>query len=172
MNHRISCPCISAINRYFGTIFLAFCWIAGLVCGCILSLQTEVIHFSLMREVASCSVSIVGLFAVLLPFLISAIAVYFSQVWLIFPISFLKAFSFAYVAASVSQAFGSSGWLIRLLLLFTDICTAPILFLLWLGCLNGFLNIRSAKWLFFAVICIAICGFDYFVISPFLYRLI
>lgn len=172
MNHRISIPCIPVLNRYFATIFLAFCWCAGLLGGCILSRQTDQIHFSLMREAVNRSVSIVGLFAVLLPFLISAIAVYFTQVWLIFPVSFLKAFSFAYVAASVTQAFGTCGWLIRLLLLFTDVCTVPILFWCWLRFLNGSLNKRSAEMMLCAAICIAICGFDYFVISPFLNGLI
>ena len=126
----------------------------------------------MMRRAVSCPVSIVGLVVVLLPFLFSAFAVYLSKTWLFLPFCFLKAFQFAYVAGSVSMAFGSAGWLIRLLLLFSDGCTIPVLLWIWLRWIG-----RGGRKALQQIAACTILGamvwaVDYFVVSPFLGMLI
>ena len=159
-------------NRKVSTIILAFCWCAGLLTGCFLANHAGNIHSSMMRRAVSCPVSIASLVVLLLPFLFSAFAVYLSKTWLFLPFCFLKAFQFAFVASLVSTAFGSFGWLIRLLLLFSDGCTIPVLLWIWFRWIGS----GGRK----AVQQIAVCAIlgcvawsvDYFVVSPFLGMLI
>ncbi len=172
MNNHISPTCIPSFYSKFSTIFLAFCWCAGLVLGCCLPQHLDRSYFSLMHKAVNRSVSIVGLFAVLLPFLISAIAVYFSQTWLVFPICFIKAFSFAFVAACVTFAFGPSGWLVRVLLLFTDFLSAPVVLGYWLRLAKNPANKAFQDLAVCAAICAIFCSLDYFIVSPFLTGLI
>lgn len=83
---------------------------------------------SLMRACCDSSVSIVGLFLVpFFPFLISAVAVYFSLPWLLCLTALCKMFSFGFCTCAVAVGFAEAGWLICLLLLFTDLCTLPVL---------------------------------------------
>ncbi len=172
MNNHISHTCIPGFYSKFSTIFLAFCWCTGLFLGCYLPQYLDHSYFSLMHKAVNRSVSIVGLFAVLVPFLISAIAVYFSQTWLIFPICFFKSFSFAFIAACVTIAFSSSGWLVRSLLLFTDILSAPVVLGYWLRLVKTPANKAFQDSAVCAAICAIFCSLDYFVVSPFLAGLI
>ena len=119
-------------------LFLAFCWCGGLICG-ILAYSTAGVSFApMMRGAAFGAVSIAGLLGITtLPFLISAFAVSFSMAWLLFPVCFCKAFAFSFVSMGVLQAFGSAGWLVRLLLLFSDCTGMPLLYGFWLRHLPG-----------------------------------
>lgn len=159
--------------RKAGIILLAFFWTLGLFLGIYSSFPMEDSFFRLMRAAAGCRVSIVGLFAVLiLPFLFSAFAVYFSQPWLLLLICFLKAYCFGFCCFLTQISFGSAGWLLRLLLLFSDCCILPVLCWFWIRHISGE---KRALWQDLAVCAAAsllIGGVDYCVISPFLATLI
>lgn len=152
---------------------LACAWLLGLVSGAVLSIFAGDPLFSMMRAAASSCVSIPGLLsATLLPLLFSAFAVYISKPWLLIPIAFGKAFLFSYLSVGVMIAFGSAGWLIWWLLMFSDSCSLPLLWWFWLKAVSqprGSLIRRTG----FALAAAAVIGsVDYCIVSPFLADLI
>ena len=159
-------------NRKVSTIILAFCWCAGLFTGCFFANHAGDVHFTMMRRAVSCPVSIAGLVVMLLPFLFSAFAVYLSKTWLFLPFCFLKAFQFAYIAGLVGVSFGSAGWLIRLLLFFTDGWEILLLLWIWLRWIGGGARQAIREITFCGILCSVIWIIDYFVVSPFLGMLI
>ena len=161
-----------ASSRKRVVIFLAFAWCAGLILGCVLALLSTPFSVSMMRTIRSTRVSIVGLLAILyLPLFISAFAVYISQIWLLIPICFTKAFSFSFVALGVSLAYPAGSWLLRFFLLFSDCLAIPCLYWSWYrGCENGRRKALQADAL--VSIPLFLIGIaDYYCISPFLSNL-
>jgi len=152
---------------------LAFCWVLGLLCGAVVSLSAESSLVPLMHSAACRPVSITSLLCVtILPFLISALAVASSWTALIFPLCFCKAFSFAFVSLGVFQAYGSAGWIVRYLLLFSDCAAVPFLYGFWLRCLSGRHTLCLFDTALMLGICILLGSMDYRIISPYLARLI
>lgn len=113
-------------------LILAGSWISGLLCGvfCYSVSSPEII--ALMHRTPSCSVSIVGLLnAALIPFLLSAFFLAYSLPWIVTVICFWKAFLFSFVSAGFLTCFGSGGWLLRYILLFSDCTALPLLYWYW-----------------------------------------
>lgn len=153
-------------------IQLACAYLFGLISGVLISMSASDALCSAMRAAVYGRVSIPGLLsAILLPFLFSALAVYISSSWLLIPIAFGKAFLFAFLGTGILGAFGSAGWLVRLLLMFSDIASMPLLWWYWRKSLCG-----SGHFTRNAVVAagfvLLIGSVDYCVISPFLANLI
>ena len=124
--------------RKYSFLFLAFCWIAGLLSGASVYLAAEDSLNSLMRSAVMRPVSIVSLLCVtMFPFLISAFAVYISEPWLLLIVSFGDAFVLSFVSLGVVQCSGSAGWLVRWLLVFSASLASPLKYLYWLRHLTG-----------------------------------
>ena len=162
-------PGTSLTLRKDPTYFLAFSWVVGLLSGMIISLGHYPTTASLMRLAPTAQVSIVSLIsAISLTLFLSATAVYYSQAWLLIPIVFSKAFIYAFVCAGVLASWGSAGWLLQLLLIFSDTMMLPVLWLFWLracrqagkSAISGIIPAVSAGFL--------ICSIDLRFISPFL----
>lgn len=154
-------------------LYLAFSWIAGMVCGSFFYLWAGESIFILMRSVVYSPVSIVGVLCVsLLPILISAYAVFLSNLSLLLSICFAKAFLFSFVSLGILWAFASAGWLMRILLLFSEWTSLPILYWYWLRCLNPDhrVNLWETAWVCSLMLLMGSIHFR--VISPFLVRLI
>lgn len=150
---------------------LAFC--IGLILGIFSAGIAGETFFSMMRGAAYSTVSIPGLLSmILLPFLFTAFAVYFSHPWLLLLIGFGKAFSFGLCSCGVMWAFGSAGWLIRMLLIFSDGMILPVLMWLWLRHISGRKPSFSRDLAVCAAFALFIGGFDYCVVSPFLVTLL
>ena len=162
------------VGRHRACIFsLLLFWCAGLLLGVYSGTAAEDVSLALMRAAAGSRVSIVNLLAVtVLPFLLSAFAVFFSRQWLIFPLCFGKAFSFGFCAYAVCGAFPGAGWLIRFLLLFSDQCFIPVLFWFWIRHIGG--QKRNLRW--DTAVCLGVAAvvgsLDQWLISPFLAALI
>ncbi len=100
----------------------------GLIFGTLFAANANSSIFPMMRQVDFGPVSIVfHLVAQLLPFLIAAYAASLSRLWLLNAVCGCELFSFAYMGALVWIAFGSAGWLVRFLFLFSDIILSPVL---------------------------------------------
>ena len=160
-------------SRKTSMILFCFVWIAGLLCGSIIAAQVSDTYLLLMRRAASSPVSITDLLAaVLLPFLFIALSVYISRPKLIYLICFMKACTFMITGFSVIAAFGSAGWLVRLLLQFTDQAA------LGLFCWFAYRHLDGSKdrlWPHTAACGACIIGLgwiDYCYVSPFLALLI
>lgn len=154
-------------------LFLAFCWITGLLCGVSTFLSAGNSLDSVMRSAVGRPVSIVSLLCVtIFPFLFSAFAVYISEPWLLAPISFGNAFVLSFVSLGVMRCSGSAGWLVRLLLTFSASLAAPLLYLYWLRHLTGCRRFSSLEAALVLCVCAVIGSIDFRLISPLLVRLI
>lgn len=148
-------------------------WIVGLLAGTVFAVITDVSFLPLMRKAAACRVSIIGLMCTaLLPFLFAAYAVFINRFELLLTVCVCKVFSFAYCAVLAARAFGSAGWLVQPLLQFTDICTVPVL--CWFSLRHIRTDTVSLRTEFSVCLFLtaAAAGLDYFVVSPFLAKLI
>ena len=154
-------------------ILLAFSWLLGLGAGGFVSRNAGDHIVSLMRLAPMCQMSIVGLFFnILLPFLLSAFAVYVGLPKLMLIICFGKAFTYAFVVCGIFACYDGSGWLIRWLLLFSDSCSLVLLYGYALRHISGACRFSLSS---FAVLVVGIgllTGVDYTMISPFLRRLL
>ena len=85
---------------------------------------------------------------------------------------FLKAFLFAYTGAAILILYPVSGWLLRWLLMFSDMVTMPILWFLWISV--SFDNLESLhRRIVICAFCFVLVGcVDLLMIVPFLARLI
>lgn len=114
---------------------LIFLWIFGLFFGVWLAVGADDSSFLMMRGADLVTVSIPGLLLItVLPFLFTAIAVFLSKPWLLSALVFAKAAMFGYSAGWVTAAYGTASWIVRILLMFSDVCTMPLLMWLWLRC--------------------------------------
>lgn len=157
-----------AVSRRSCKLILLFLWIIGFLCGVVCAAYADNLT-SLMRTCFSSGVSIVGLLSVpILPFLISAVAVYCSAPLILYFTGFCKAFLIGFSLCVVHSVFDGGGWLICLLLFFTDLLTAPVLMLFQLrycGC-EGTVRPRD---ILFPLFWFALVGaVDCFAVVPFL----
>lgn len=154
------------------TWILGLYWLLGLLLGIFFTARADDTYLLLMRQAACCRVSITGLAAAVgLPFLFCTFAAS-AGVWLIPWICLIKAFLFSSCAAALTASFGSAGWLVRLLLQFSDGLCLPLL--LWFSARvylqKGQDVLRDLRnCLIFTA---ATVWIDYRVISPFLVSLI
>lgn len=170
---RLCCRKVLDIDVKRRRCALAVCWFSGLLCGIFVFLRAGAPVTSLMRRMLYGSVSIVSLISIcFIPFLFTAFAVFISELRLLFPICFCKALLFAFVSIGICAAFGSAGWLLRTLLLFCDGICVLFLYILWVRLLSGQEFKCFAGTIGFSVVCILAGITDYYVISPFLARLI
>lgn len=162
-----------SFRRKVGRSFLACCWIGGLICGICFCLNAGMSLFSWMRDGLLGPVSIRPMLCVtLLPFFLAAVAVFASGSGLLFGLAFAKGFSMACVGLAVQLLWADGGLLMRWLLLFASIHTAPLLYGFCLrhvgrDCPPSFAEIA---WLLTAGCSLG--SIDYFIIVPFLARLI
>lgn len=145
-------------------------WIAGSVLALFVSKQTS---FSLMYPLRVERVSIVGMIVSLIfPITLSYILLNRCCFYTIIPVIALKAFFYMYCFYAITCSFGTAGWLVRILLLFSD--TFSVIFLLIYcyrfaaGNRNDMLRLYQIMLLFL----ILVGSLDYYVISPFIMMLI
>ena len=152
---------------------LAISWIGGLILGAVIVTSADTLLFPTMRTAIFGCMSISGLLvSVLLPLLFTAFAVYYSQIWLIFLIAFLKAFLFSFVGTGILVSFHGAAWLIRDLFLFRQTLTIPFLWYLWM-CLLSDNRRKALGGAILTGIGILLIGcVDYVFIEPFLMALI
>ncbi len=167
---------IRRISTWFfenrGTVLLAFFWFLGLFLGFLLAANSSTSYYSLMRSAACHRVTIVGLTAAAyLPFLLTAYAVYLGKASLVYLCCFAKAVSFACCAGSCLLAFGSGGWLVRLMMQFTDILLVPVFCWFSLRQISGSGMLKKDFFLCSALYILA-GTLDYCLVSPFLVTLI
>jgi hypothetical protein len=151
-------------------VLLGIFWFLGMLSAVVTYSQTRISFSSLMRLAAADQVSIVSLIlSLLLPYLLSAFAVYISKPLLLLPIAFLRGFSLMLVFMGASEAFGSAGWLVRSLFLFSDLSFMPFLYLFWHRNISGVT--QDGRWVC-CMVGIFIACLDYRYVSPFLVGLL
>ena len=159
-------------GRSSTAIILAFMFFTGLLCGTVTATYTEPSYLLMMRRGLTYPVSIVVLLpAVILPLLFSALAVFISQLWLLIPIAFLKAYLYGFLSSCIYISGQASGWLLHGLFMCTDCLSIPVMFWFWFrSCSNTKSNLSS--FLLAVILVIGIAFIDYQFISPFLASLL
>lgn len=148
---------------------LSVLWSLGLVCGLFFVSLLDDFLFELFYDASINRPLLLGILVVtILPIAVSAIAVYCSAPLLIYVLCILKAFCFSFGLCGVVAVFGYSGWLIRLLLLFSDSCMAILLFWLWYRVLSPNHKAVLRDLLICSAIAAIIGMVDYFLVSPYL----
>ena len=149
-------------------VFLGITWITGLLLGWfIATVLVDCLQKTSSWFLCGRKNMLSFLLPAFLPFLISALAVYFSAPGLLFAICATQAFLFGFYGFAVCFIFGQCSWLLRLLFMFTDICSAPILYLYWLRYLYAKSPLSWGTHICFSFCLLVICGIDLYVISPF-----
>lgn len=158
-------------KRYL--FFLAFIWLLGLLSGVGFSSLAGHSFFSLMRGAAFRPVSIVSLLSVsLLPFLFSAVTVYIRSFGLLAVLCFIKGCLFAFVSMGIFAAFESAGWLLRILMMFSNLfCLLP-LWWCWIRILSGAPKGSFSPVVGGGLMAAGIVCYDYLYVLPFLAKLV
>ncbi len=158
--------------RKYPSLKLAFFWIAGLFVGLGLFGLSGISPESLLRESMMGPVSAEALLVrVMVPFLICVAGILLDQHWLIYVCAFCKAVLLAFASMCTMIAFGSGGWLIRFLFLFTDTLMCVVWYGFWMDSLSR-TSFSTVKAMFLCAVGFFIAGVDLRVISPLLMRII
>jgi len=166
-------PVFSSPFRKSECYFLAFAWVMGLVSGSFVFRYSGSDLVSQMPLAANSQPSIFGLLtSCLLPFLFSAFAVYIRATRLLCGICFMKAFLVSYVSWGVLYAFSGCGWLVRGLLLFTDIWGTVLLYHYCHRHISGLRSFSAGVLGLYASALVLVSGVDQGFISPLLRRLL
>ena len=160
-------------NRKFLLVFLATFSVCGCALGVAAAKNTDPNIFSMMRQAAWFQVSIVDLlFAILFPFVITAVISYISKPILLLPLCFAKSIGYSFLLCSVSMEFADAGWLVGSLLLFSDTACILLMYFYCLRYLNGFQK-RCGRDIIVSVVAVsAVAVIDVWLVSPYLSVLI
>ena len=116
--------------RKYAAFTLACCWVSGLILGFLIAGEIPAESIPLVDSFQN-HPSIHLLTVALFPVAVSALLLYMGLRQLIPVIAFLKSFSFAYVSGLLMQNYGTAGWLIQLLMMFSDCLSLPVLWWFW-----------------------------------------
>ncbi len=159
-------------SRKYHILFLAFIWCLGLWCGIGSCFYAGEPIISLMRMAAGRPVSIVSLLSIaLLPFLFSFIFVYLRSWHLLSALCYFKAVLFGFVSAGVYMAFGEAGWLVWLMMMFSDLLCLIPLWWYWISCTGNLFRPTPYFGVCLAAVALII-ALDYQFIAPCLVRVI
>lgn len=153
--------------------FLAFSWICGISAGLFLASCMHCDSASLMRALILERVSIVGLLIVLLlPYVLSVAAFYFSARALIYLIAAGKGICFSFCIYLLMAQFSTAGWLLCRLLFFSDFAILVPMFLFWIRCLNCDQQSLTRDSLRYLIVALGAWIMDCCFISPFTVNLL
>lgn len=148
---------------------LALVWMLGMLGGLSAYAASNSSLIAWMRLAPLGRVSIVHLVAVtFFPFLISALAVYFSWSMLLLPVCFCRAALLSFFSMGLAVA---AGWPVACLLLCRSWVSVPPLYRFWRRHLSGE-PIRMGEIWNLVVLCFFLGSVDYWIISPVIRRLI
>lgn len=147
------------------TVLLALFWFLGLCAGQAVCILSEPLSTSVMRSAASSAVSIVGLLHTLFPFFLSAIAIALHAPRMLLALSFGKAFLSSYASLAICRFFGTSGWLARWFLMFSDLISLPMLYFMWHRCLSTDHVVSISEILLLMALALLVASIDYSTIS-------
>ena len=153
-------------KRFLRLLLLVAAWIFGCICGTMT--VSETVFSSLMRSGSSARTSIVGFMVTLsVPFILSYILYRFFGFYLILPIVFIKAFSYAYCYCGFRLTFGDAAWLVGGLSMFADSLSVFLLMWFWLKLSGGKINLTNYL-LGCLCILLAMGCIDYVCVAPLL----
>lgn len=165
LRHLFSCRRLQGCNCSMRIFILAFLWTVSIAIGMYMAFGLKEVNISFMQGVVSQHISFAGLAVILLlPLFISIIALWLGFKELIRILCCLRGLVLGYCLLGLLQAFGSAGWLVCTMLLFSNIAGSLILFCIWVS--------SSFNKIFSLIFVVLIGCMDYFLISPYLVYII
>ncbi len=155
-------------NSAFCKFMLVIAWGIGLLAGIYIAYNAPATTLSMMRMCYFPRVSIIGFVLILtFPLILSVIAIRLHIPFMCYFIALLKAFCFSYSTGCIIILYGSAGWLVRWLLIFSDSCTVVVLFWFWFRYVSGDREVGKRDVVICILLTILICCADYYIVSPF-----
>jgi len=102
----------------------------------------------------------------IIPFAVLLVAVFLSEYWLIPLICLYKAFTFGFCGYGIGLMFGQASWLVRVLFMFSDCMTIPVLLFFCLTVRNFSQKSFYRLLIGIAIFAIAIAVLEYVYIAP------
>ena len=159
--------------RKFPKMFLALSWLLGLGLGGLAFRYAGEPMLSLMPLAVNSQLSIVSLFlSTSLPFLLCAFSAHFIHPRLVMLVCFVKATLYGFAICGVDAAFGDSGWLIRLLLLFTASLACVLLYSYANRLVSAVLPVSLRRFAFCQLALGLLIYLDFSYVSPLLRQLL
>lgn len=169
MSKRITLLQLLPQRHRAGALLLAVCWLFGVLLGFCAALSAGYALLGLVRDATVESAPLFRVIAVaVIPFLLTALASLLRQHWLIYVLCFFKAFAFGFCAVSISAAYGSAGWLVRFLLLFSDYLTIPVMYYFCVRQIKDSAFHADINFVSILIYTFAVGAIDYCFIIPFL----
>ena len=156
------------LRRNASRLFLASFWIFGICSGAFIIFRHESIPFMDLPQIATNPAPLLRLMAIaLLPFLLSVIAVCFSSPFCLLMLTFLDGLVYGAVSFLLIRSF-PGGWLIRCLLCFNALTTAPVTYYFRLRHISGPVSASLPEILLLLSLFFLLCSIDHSYISPLL----
>ncbi len=156
----------------FGVVILNICWVAGFIGGMVTAFYLREMLVPMVLGVLGQPAGLSGLLvASVLPCLFCAYGASLGELWVLPLTGGLKAFGFGFCGCGVSLACGQSGWLVRLMLLFSDSMIIVPLYLFSLRHICGRTSRVHRDIALLLLFAVAVCFVDYRMVSPFLCKL-
>ena len=155
--------------RKYGRIILALSGVAGFSLGFFLYCSVGFSDISWMYAAFCRRVSIVDLLIPFIrPFSISVFTVYMNYSHLLPGICFLKSTAYSFVSCLTLDLFGSAGWIMRLLAMFSGICHMVLLYWYWFRHCSDTRLFSYAETAVIVFMAVLIIGFDFLFVLPIL----
>ena len=166
-----------SILEYFrgnkATVILLFVCSFGLAFGTFLAGVSDGKLLHLLRDAVAARISFAGLIVfTLAPFLLSILCLFLGYPKLLLWICFFHSFRISYISMSCYGIFGPGGWLIRLLFQFSDLVLFPVFCWFLLRNVSRHGRAVHREIIICLLAAVAVTGFDYCLVSPFLAMLI
>ena len=148
---------------------LALLWVAGIVAGVRFAYHNNNVSSVIVVQYSQQRASLVLLLLLQgIPLLLIGLATWRCWQICVAGLFFLRMFAFGLTAGAVYLAFSSAGWLVCVLLLFSQIATMVPLVWLTIKKVRGEFRLYSSAFVFVCVVSVMLVIFDYYWVSPFL----
>lgn len=158
--------------QYRRQIFICLAWILGLTYGMFISVNSSALVLSCIRCVPNERLTLCGMILTRIsPVVISALLIRISYS-LLYLFAYFKAFCYGFCMFGLLIAFGTSGWLISIFLLFSEFFAISVLFWFWIA--DSYeTSDKFRKNLIISIIVITMVGLiEYYFVSPYTAMLI
>ena len=153
-------------------VIIALLWVAGLVSGSVICLLSDSLDISGNIDSYFDNLTFGALFCTrIFPLLLTILIILRSELWMLAPVIFFKAFLFSFAVIILVKSAGEAAWLIAAFLAFSDFLSLPFLWYFWQSSIlcKDFSILRSGLAASIAVF--AVCFFDCYYLAPFAVRL-
>lgn len=153
--------------RFSSNSLLSTIWLSCLLIGVVFALRAANNHASLARWIIKIySAAPQKYMLLILPFLLSAAAVFISRPYWLYCICGIQAVLFSVSASILCLHYGQAGWLAYWMFMFPNACSLPFLYCYWLNILSNN-NGEGIRQYFLLLPILALIIVDYRIIAPY-----